>query len=64
MDEDGACWTVPNAEVRMSHNWTMRRRKPEDRDAERSSSATASLPKDGATLHVLSKPIATKSENR
>ena len=30
MDADGACWTVPNAEVRMSFNWTMGRRKPED----------------------------------
>jgi hypothetical protein len=32
MDEDGACWTVPNAEVRMSYNWSMGRRKPEDRE--------------------------------
>jgi hypothetical protein len=30
MDADGACWTVPNPEVRMSFNWTMGRRKPED----------------------------------
>jgi hypothetical protein len=30
MDKDGACWTVPNAEVRMCFNWTMGRRKPED----------------------------------
>jgi hypothetical protein len=29
MDVDGACWTVPNPEVRMSFNWTMGRRKPE-----------------------------------
>jgi hypothetical protein len=35
MDEDGACWTVPNPEVRMTHNWTMGRRKPEDRVATR-----------------------------
>jgi hypothetical protein len=26
MDADGACWTVPNPEVRMSPNWTMGRR--------------------------------------
>lgn len=25
MDADGACWTVPNPEVRMSNNWTMSR---------------------------------------
>ena len=30
MDADGACWTVPNAEVRMSFNWTIGRRKTED----------------------------------
>jgi hypothetical protein len=28
-DADGACWTVPNSEVRMTFNWTMGRRKPE-----------------------------------
>ena len=26
MDADGACWTVPNPEVRMRENWTMGRR--------------------------------------
>jgi hypothetical protein len=30
MDEDGACWTVPNHEVRMVFNWTVGRRKPQD----------------------------------
>jgi hypothetical protein len=30
MDADGACWTVPNFEVRMSFNWTLGRRKPGD----------------------------------
>jgi hypothetical protein len=30
MDADGACWTVPNYEVRMSFNWTLGRRKPAD----------------------------------
>jgi hypothetical protein len=29
LDADGACWTVPNHEVRMSYNWTVGRRKPE-----------------------------------
>jgi hypothetical protein len=29
MDKDGACWSVPNPEVRMSSNWTMGRRKPD-----------------------------------
>jgi hypothetical protein len=27
MDADGACWTVPNAEVRMCYNWTLGRRQ-------------------------------------
>ena len=31
MDEDGACWTIPNSEVRMYFNWTMGRRKPDDK---------------------------------
>ena len=26
MDADGACWTVPNPEVRLAANWTMGRR--------------------------------------
>lgn len=30
MDKDGACWSVPNPDVRMSFNWTMGRRKPGD----------------------------------
>jgi hypothetical protein len=31
MDNDGACWTVPNFEVRMTWNWSLGRRKPADR---------------------------------
>ncbi len=42
MDADGACWTVPNPEVRMSLNWTMGRRKVEDR--ERSDEQSATVP--------------------
>lgn len=30
MNDDGACWVVPNPEVRMQWNWTMGRRKPPD----------------------------------
>jgi hypothetical protein len=30
MDADGACWTVPNPEVRMYKNWTLGRQRPED----------------------------------
>jgi hypothetical protein len=31
MDKDGACWSVPNPEVRMKFNWSMGRR-PESSD--------------------------------
>jgi hypothetical protein len=34
MDADGACWTVPNAEVRMVYNWTLGRRKPEQHNVD------------------------------
>lgn len=30
MDQDGACWSVPNPEVRMQFNWSMGRRKPDE----------------------------------
>jgi hypothetical protein len=33
MDADGACSTVPNAEVRMTYNWTLGRR-PDERSPE------------------------------
>jgi hypothetical protein len=36
MDADGACWTVPNPEVRMTPNWTMGRRPPKPAAAEES----------------------------
>ena len=32
MDADGACWTVPNPEIRISPNWTMGRRKAHGRE--------------------------------
>ncbi len=63
MDADGACWTVPNAEVRMSFNWTMGRRKPEDREQERAGPAKPAQ-SDGATLHVFSNPGAAKPDGR
>ena len=44
MDSDGACWTVPNPEVRMSMNWTMGRRKPK---TDKPAAAAA----DGAIVH-------------
>ena len=29
MDSDGACWSVPNPDVRMHFNWSLGRRKQE-----------------------------------
>ena len=29
LEKDGACWSVPNPEVRMKWNWSMGRRKDE-----------------------------------
>jgi hypothetical protein len=34
MDEDGACWTVPNPEVRLSPNWSLGRRPRKSPPAE------------------------------
>src|SRR5579862_7157896 len=61
MDEDGACWTVPNVEVRMSYNWTMGRRKPEDREPEPAMPA-AKTQNESATLRIFSG--ASKPESR
>jgi hypothetical protein len=54
MDEEGACWTVPNAEVRMSFNWTLGRRKPEER-SEPAAGTPQGQQAEKATLHILSK---------
>lgn len=51
LDADGACWTVPNAEVRMCTNWTLGRRRPEQSDDRAAASGQA----DAARLHVLSR---------
>ena len=53
MDADGACWTVPNAEVRMSFNWTMGRRKPEDLEGNRPVAPNKNAQAEGANLRVL-----------
>ena len=62
LDADGACWTVPNAEVRMSFNWTLGRRKPEDR-AEPELVPERESPPAAATLRVLSR-AASEGEKR
>ena len=37
LEKDGACWSVPNPEVRMKWNWSMGRRKPDEVDEQRPS---------------------------
>lgn len=27
LDEGGACWTIPNPEIRIQNNWSLRRRE-------------------------------------
>lgn len=39
MHADGACWTVPNPEVRMTFNWTLGRRKAADKPQQASAPA-------------------------
>ena len=54
LDADGACWTVPNQEVRMCANWTMGRRRTEVGDERAAAPARTAAQPDGATLHVFS----------
>ena len=44
LDADGACWTVPNLEVRMCFNWTLGRRKEEDKPGPPESASTDAPP--------------------
>lgn len=44
MDKDGACWSVPNPDIRMSWNWTLGRRKPANSPAQASEA--------GSRVHV------------
>jgi hypothetical protein len=62
LDADGACWTVPNAEVRMCTNWTLGRRRHGGRDEHAAAPARGAAQPDGATLHVFSG--AAKPEGR
>ena len=52
MDKDGACWTVPNHEVRMVFNWTLGRRTPQDLEvqSENFAARAKSEPADVASL--------------
>jgi hypothetical protein len=44
MDADGACWTLPNEEVRMTPNWTMGRRPDKSQRLKEQSPAAKAQP--------------------
>ena len=46
MDADGACWSVPNPEVRMQFNWSIGRRKPGS-----AAPLAPEIPAAGGTVH-------------
>ena len=49
MDNDGACWSIPNPEVRMKLNWSMGRRPPPAEEEPPSSAPTNAEP--GGRVH-------------
>jgi hypothetical protein len=49
MDKDGACWSVPNPEIRMQFNWSMGRRKGDEPEADTASAESEARP--AASLH-------------
>jgi hypothetical protein len=52
MDKDGACWSVPNPNVRMHFNWSMGRRQTENPEAPASLAPAAGEPAHGgANVH-------------
>jgi hypothetical protein len=51
LDEDGACWSVPNPEVRMHFNWSMGRRKPDEANPAVPATAENEAARSGARVH-------------
>jgi hypothetical protein len=60
MDADGACWTVPNHEVRMVFNWTIGRRKPEAGQERQLSAVPAATAEPPETAPTRLRPVAAK----
>ena len=60
MDADGACWTVPNHEVRMSYNWTIGRRKPESGPERNLSAVPAAHSEPGEAAPARFRPTMAK----
>ena len=56
MDVDGACWAVPNFEIRMTWNWSLGRRKSTPRSA---SDASQSSGDDQPFRPTLAHPVAS-----
>ena len=55
LDEDGACWTIPNSEIRMAWNWSLGRRNPDDKPKSGAPEPATANPR----VHVL--PRASES---
>jgi hypothetical protein len=51
MDKDGACWSVPNPEVRMQFNWSLGRRKPESKAADLAADGDIEPARASANVH-------------
>jgi hypothetical protein len=51
MDKDGACWSVPNPEVRMQFNWSLGRRNPESKPGDLAAEAEMEPARAGANVH-------------
>jgi hypothetical protein len=63
MDKDGACWTVPNPDVRMHFNWSMGRRKPAPVDADTPLAPVASEPQPAQATTNIHQVFPRAAEN-
>jgi hypothetical protein len=51
MDADGACWSVPNPEIRMQFNWSMGRRPAEGKPPHEAPPLSPAEEKPAAKVH-------------
>jgi len=45
LNANGACWTVPNPEIRLSENWTLGRRRQQDDASDHARPAASGEPR-------------------
>lgn len=63
MDKDGACWSVPNPDVRMHFNWSMGRRKEERKEAKPAEAPLAPAAGNGDKIGNVTRVFPRKSES-